>query len=115
MIMRMIQFSALGALLHASLASAQDVNAAKHLKRDLGTWNVVIKMFGDPNGEPAITKGTETNIMLGDMWLIGRFQGEVLGLNFEGLRQTSFDPQKKTFVASWVDSTSPYTTRMEGT
>src|SRR5215510_1634280 len=114
MIIRMMQFFGLTVLLHASLASAQDVNAAKQMKRDVGTWNVVIKMFGDPSGKPAVSKGTETNVMLGDMWLIGRFKGDIMGSNFEGLRQTGFDPEKKTFVVSWVDSTSPYATRMEG-
>src|SRR5262245_61500649 len=115
MIMRMMQFLTLAALLPASLASAQDANAAKQMKRDLGTWNVVIKMFSDPSAEAAVSKGTETNVMLGDMWLIGQFKGEIMGMNFEGLRQTGFDPEKKSFVASWVDSTSPYVTRMEGT
>src|SRR5262245_5527764 len=114
MIMRMMQFFALAVLLQASLASAQDANAAKQMKRDVGAWNVVIKMFGDPSGAPAVSKGTETNAMLGDVWLIGQFKGEVMGMNYEGLRQTGFDPEKKTFVASWVDSTSPYVTRMEG-
>src|SRR5262245_26139343 len=114
MIMRMMRVFALAVLLHASLASAQDANASKQMKRDVGTWNVVIKMFGDPSGKPAVSKGTETNVMLGDMWLIGRFKGDIMGSNFEGLRQTGFDPEKKTFVVSWVDSTSPYATRMEG-
>src|SRR5215813_7787772 len=114
MIIRMTQFFGLTVFLHGSLACAQDVNAAKQLKRDVGTWNVVFKMFGDPSGAPAVSKGTETNVMLGDMWLIGQFKGEIMGMNFEGLRQTGFDPEKKTFVLSWVDSTSPYATRMEG-
>src|SRR5215510_5656338 len=98
MIIRMTQFFGLTVLLHASLASAQDVNVAKHLKRDVGTWNVVMKMFGDPNGEPAVSKGTETNVMLGDVWLIGQFKGQIMGSSFEGLRQTGFDPEKKKFV-----------------
>src|SRR5262245_32113964 len=114
MIMRMMQFFALAALLQASLASAQDANAVKQMKRDVGNWNVVVKMFGDPSSAPTISKATETNIMLGDTWLIGQFKGEIMGMNYEGLRQTGFDPEKKTFVASWVDSTSPYVTRMEG-
>src|SRR5262245_29860641 len=112
--MRMMQYLVLAALLFTSLASAQDVNAAKQMKRDVGAWNVVIKMLGDPSGQPAVSKGTETNVMLGDLWLIGHFKGNIMGSNFEGLRQTGFDPEKKTFVASWVDSTSPYVTRLEG-
>src|SRR5215510_14784920 len=114
MMMRMMQFFALTVLLPASLASAQDANAVKQMKRDVGTWDVVMKMFGDPSGKPVVSKGTESNVMLGDMWLIGQFKGEIMGMNFEGLRQTGFDPEKKTFVLSWVDSTSPYATRMEG-
>ena len=82
------------------------------MKRDVGAWNVVIKMFGDPSGEPAVGKGTETNVMLGDLWLIGRFKGDIMGASFEGLRQTGFDPEKKKFVASWVDSKTPYPTHI---
>src|SRR5262245_57850398 len=114
MIMRMMRFVVLAVLLHTNLAFAQDANAAKQMKRDVGTWNVVFKMFGYASGAPAVSKSTETNVMLGDMWLISQFKGEIMGMNFEGLRQTGFDPEKKTFVLSWVDSTSPYATRMEG-
>src|SRR5262245_35880632 len=102
MIIRMMHFFGLTVFLHASLASSQDVNAVKQFRRDVGTWNVVMKMFGDPSGEPAVSKGTETNVMLGDMWLIGQFKGQIMGLNFEGLRQTGFYPEKKKFVVSWV-------------
>src|SRR5262245_20612382 len=115
MIVRIIQSVALAAFLSASLASAQDIDAAKQMKRDVGAWNVVIKMFGGPSDAPSVSKGTETKFMLGDKWLISHFKGEIMGTSFEGLRQTGFDPEKKKFVASWVDSTSRYTTHAEGT
>ena len=105
---------ALVAILSAGLAYAQEADAVKQMKRDVGTWNVVIKMFGDPSGKPAVGKGTETNDMLGDLWLIGRFKGDLMGASYEGLRQTGFDPEKKKFVASWVDSNNPYPTHTEG-
>ena len=114
MIVRIIPSFAVAAFLSASLTSAQDIDAAKQMKRDVGDWNVVIKMFGDPSGKPAVGKGTETNFMLGDMWLISHFKGDIMGTTFEGLRQTAFDPEKKKFVGSWVDSKSPYPTHMEG-
>jgi hypothetical protein len=114
MIMRVMRSFGLVAVISASLASAQDVDPAKQMKRDVGAWNVVIRMFGDPSGEPAVGKGTETNVMLGDLWLIGRFKGDIMGASFEGLRQTGFDPEKKKFVGSWVDSKTPYPTHMEG-
>lgn len=52
--------------------------------------------------------------MLGDLWLIGRFKGDIMGGSFEGSRQTGFDPRKKKFVASWVDSKNPYPAHTEG-
>src|SRR5262245_43816852 len=115
MIERVIQSLVVTTFLSAGLASAQDIDAAKQMRRDVGTWNVVIKMFGDPSGAPAVSKGTETIFMLGDMWLISHFKGEIMGTSFEGLRQTGFDPEKKKFVASWIDSTSRYPTHAEGT
>src|SRR5262245_50471575 len=114
MVIRITQCFVLAVLLHARVASAQDANAAQQMKRDVGAWNVVIKMFGDSSSAPAVSKGTETNAMLGDLWLIGQFKGEIMGMKFEGLRQSGFDPEKKTLVVSWVDSMSPYVTRMEG-
>jgi hypothetical protein len=115
MIVRIIQSLAVAALLTVNVAPAQTIDAAKQMKRDVGDWNLVIKMFGAPGAAPAISKGTETRFMLGDMWLIGHFKGQIMGASFAGLRQTGFDPQKNKFVASWVDSTSRYPTQMEGT
>ena len=114
MIVRILQSFAVAAILSVRLAYAQDVDAAKQMKRDVGAWNIVIKMFVDPSGKPAVGKGVETNFMLGDLWLIGRVKGDIMGGSFEGLRQTGFDPEKKKFVASWVDSKTPYSTHMEG-
>jgi hypothetical protein len=114
MIVRIIQSFAVAAFLSARLAFAQDIDAARQMKREVGDWNVVIKMFGDPSGAPAVSKGTETRFMLGDMWLISHFKGEIMGTRFEGLRQTAFDSEKNKFVASWVDSTSRFTTHAEG-
>src|SRR5262245_15203900 len=111
---RIMRIFGLAAIISASPASAQEVDAAKQMKRDVGDWNVVIKMFGDPSGQPAVGKGTETNAMLGDLWLIGRFKGDIMGGSFEGSRRTGFDPEKKKFVASWVDSKSPYPAQTEG-
>src|SRR5262245_39078437 len=110
MIVRLTRAFAVAAFLSANLASAQDTDAAKQMKRDVGAWSVVINMFGDPSGAPAVSKGTESKFMLGDMWLISHFKGEVMGTTFEGLRRVGFDPEKKKFVASWVDSTSRYPT-----
>jgi hypothetical protein len=85
------------------------------LKNDVGQWNCEIKMWMDPSGEPMVSKGTERNRMLGDMWLISEFKGDFGGMAFEGLGQYGYDTDKKKYVGSWVDSMSPYPSHMEGT
>lgn len=89
-------------------------DAKAQLKRDVGVWRVAIKMFANPAAEPLLGTGTETNTMLGDLWLVGQFNGELMGSEFEGLRRTGFDPDKQVPVVSWVDSTSPYPSDAEG-
>jgi hypothetical protein len=83
------------------------------MRRDVGTWDVAITMFR-PSGEPELSKGTEVNVMLGDYWLIGTFEGELQGARFTGWRRTGFDPDQEELVVSWVDSLSPHPTDTRG-
>lgn len=87
----------------------------KHLRADVGTWDAEIKFFGNPNSPPEVSKGTETNFMLGDYWLISHFKGTIMGMEFQGSSQTGYDPAKKKYVGAWVDSLSPYPMHLEGT
>jgi hypothetical protein len=86
-------------------------------KSDVGTWNAEIRMFDptNPSAEPQVTKGTETIHMLGGMWAISHFKGEMMGMPFEGCSQTTFNPQTKKYTGTWVDSMSPYAMTVEGT
>lgn len=104
-------------LLPASTAPgrpANRVDPAELMRRDVGTWDVAITMF-TPSGETTQSKGTETNVMLGDYWLIGSFEGELQGTRFQGSRRTGFDPDDEEFVLSWVDSLSQHPTNQRGT
>ena len=76
------------------------------LKADVGTWDVEIKAWAGP-GEPTVTKGKETNRMLGGFWLLTDFEGNMFGLDFQGHGMYSYDAEKKHYVGSWVDSLSP--------
>ncbi len=112
-----LKFAAVALLLMAGISQAQQPAPVemKHLMEDVGNWDAEIRIFGDPSGEPQISKGTETNFMLGDMWLISHFKGEMMGMKFEGSSQMSFDPASKKYTGTWVDSMSPYAMRIEGT
>lgn len=75
-------------------------------KPDVGIWNVEIKTWAAP-GEPTVTSGKETNRMLGDYWLLVDFQGNMMGLDFEGHGAYTYDTEKKQYVGTWIDSMSP--------
>lgn len=71
----------------------------------VGTWKGTEKMHG-MGGDPVATPATIVNAMsLGGRYLEGRHSGEMAGTKFEGLHMCTYDPDKKTFVAFWFDST----------
>ncbi len=68
-----------------------------------------------PESEPTVARGIETNTVVpGGLWLVSIFQGEFDGVKFEGRGQYGYDPRKKKYVGTWVDSMSPTLTVLEG-
>jgi hypothetical protein len=89
----------------------------KILAADEGTWDGTIKAYmAGPESDPAVSKGVEVNtVMPGGLWLLSKFQGEFGGMPFEGRGQFGYDPLKKKYVGTWVDSMSPTLSVLEGT
>jgi hypothetical protein len=88
----------------------------KMLKADAGVWDAEMKIWmGGPDAEPTVTKGVERNRMLGDYWLISDFTTDLGGQPFAGHGQNGYDPVKKKFVGTWIDSMSANISTMEGT
>jgi hypothetical protein len=109
-----------------ALARAQEGGApeipkptAEHklLAADEGTWDATIKSYpAGPNADPMVSKGVEVNtVMPGGLWLLSKFQGDFGGMAFEGRGQFGYDPIKKKYVGTWVDSLSPTLSVLEGT
>ncbi len=88
----------------------------KVLESELGTWDAVIKTWSDPKGEPAESKGVETNTMMpGGLWLLSEFKGEFFGSEFHGRGQYGYDTNKKKYVGTWIDSMTSSLMVSEGT
>jgi hypothetical protein len=86
------------------------------LATDVGTWDAAIKLWMDPKGAPTESKGTETNRMLpGGLWLLSTFNGELAGTPFHGRGQFGYDPVKKKYVGTWIDSLGTTPMLLEGT
>ena len=84
------------------------------LASEEGTWDADVTMTL-PGMDPAKSKATETNRLIGGKWLISDFQGEFGGQKFQGHGQTGFDAKKGKFVGTWVDSMSARIDTLEGT
>src|SRR5439155_18730659 len=81
----------------------------EHLKKMEGTWDAVIRAG---EGE---SKGTMVYKMeLGGFWLVSDFKAEFGGQPFRGRGVDGYDPVKKKYVSSWVDSMSPMLLVFEG-
>ena len=88
----------------------------KALLKDVGTWDAEMKLWMAPGMDPMISKGEETNVMLGDgLWVISEFKGEVAGMKFVGHGQFGYDTVKEKYVGTWIDSMNTSMSTMEGT
>jgi hypothetical protein len=102
---------ALGAFTSALVAQQPPKPGPEHdmLKKFEGDWDAAAK-FGDQE-----SKGTATYKMgLGGLWLLVDYKGDFGGMKFEGKGTVGYDPMKKKYVTSWVDSMSPTHMIMEG-
>lgn len=89
--------------------------AHKHLATEVGEWDAEVKMWHSADAEPMASKGSETNGMFGDFWLLSKFETDIAGMKYAGRMQLGYDPQKKKYVGTWIDTMSPYLSTMEGT
>ena len=92
--------------------------SAEHevLAADEGTWDATITSFmGGPDGEPTVSRGTEVNTLLaGGLWLVSEFEGDFGGVKFVGRGHFGYDPLRKKYVGTWIDSMSPAIYTSEG-
>jgi len=98
-------------------AQAQEIPkaTAEHaaLGRAEGTWDASVEIsMGPPGTPPQISKGVETNrLCCGGLWMITEFKSNPGSSSFEGHGITGYEPAKKKYTSTWVDSdlTTPMT------
>jgi Protein of unknown function (DUF1579) len=84
------------------------------LKKEAGVWDASVESMM-PDGKKDVSKGVETNVMLGGLWLVTDFKGKYAGAPFEGHGIIGYDANKKKYIGSWVDSMSTGISTMEQT
>jgi hypothetical protein len=81
----------------------------KMLKKFEGVWDATVSFTGGTSKATA-----RYEVGMGGFWLQLRFKGEFGGAPFEGRGVTGYDPHKKKFVSTWVDSMEPTLLVMQG-
>jgi hypothetical protein len=98
------------------LAAQLPTPTPEHMKlaSQVGTWDAVME-YTEMDGAKAKTKGVSVRKQpLGAFWLIDTFKGNVMGQVFRGNGTTGYDPAKKKYVGTWIDSLSPSIMVIEG-
>jgi hypothetical protein len=81
----------------------------KLLQKDTGTWDADVKFWPAEGAEPMQSKGTEKNELLpSGMWIVSRFEGDAGDTPFTGVGTFGYDPTEKKYVATWIDTMTPY-------
>ncbi len=94
-----------------SVAQAEDVpqfpgaeQEHQWLQQFVGDWSTHSKMETGP-GVPAMEcKGSISSRMIGALWVVNEMKAEVAGTQMVGIQTVGYDPDKKKYVGTWVDS-----------
>jgi hypothetical protein len=74
------------------------------LKKFVGEWESTAEAIPGP-GMPAMTcKGRSTGKMLGGFWVVMQNETEMMGMKINALQTIGYNPDKKKYVATWIDS-----------
>src|SRR5262245_57882003 len=78
------------------------------LKADEGVWDATVEMLAAPPGTPVPppAKGSETNTLIGGLWLVTDFKSDFMGAPFSGHGINGWDATKKKYVSVWTDTMS---------
>ncbi|MEE9391743.1 MAG: DUF1579 family protein [Planctomycetota bacterium] len=85
----------------------------KEILKSVGNWEGTLTSFmpGAPS-EPVAAK--ETVVAVGGFWTQSRFECEFGGVPYVGTGCVGYDPAKKKYLGTWIDSMSTALAIMEG-
>lgn len=96
-------------------AMPQPTKEHEWLKQYVGEWDTETEIFMEP-GKPSLkAAGHETARMVGGFWVMGENKGEMMGQAFTGIMTLGYDPEKKKYIGTWVDSNTSMLWQYSGT
>src|SRR5262245_44682835 len=114
--MRKIAIAGFVALaLSAALAAQEPTREHEWLHRLAGQWEADLEVVAAPGQPPLQVKATETTRRIGKLWIVTEGEAKRAAMPFARSLTLGYDPAGKKYVGTWVDSTSTYIGRYEGT
>lgn len=88
----------------------------KWLQKTNGFWEADLSVWMDPAMPPEKTKGTiEQSSIFGGRYVVGKYNGIIMGQKTEGMTTMGYDNGKKLFVSTWIDNQGTGIVYMTGT
>lgn len=85
------------------------------LNQFVGEWDSMNKSAGTPGQPEMECKGTMSARMLGGFWVISESNADMMGTEINSIQTIGYDPEKKKYVGTWVDSAFNHLWQYEGT
>ena len=76
----------------------------KWLQQLVGEWNVTSEASMGPDGESVRWESKESVRAIGDFWIVTEGTADNNGTPFTSLMTLGYDPSKKAFVGTWIDT-----------
>lgn len=103
------------------LAGASGLQARQAAQKDqswlgqlVGEWDSEAEVVMEPGKPPVKSRGTESVRAIG-LWIVAENRGSIMDMPFTGLLTVGYDPLKRKFIGTWIDSISTYLWKYEGT
>jgi hypothetical protein len=99
----------------AMMALAQPGEHHEHMGKFAGSWKVKTTMWQQPGAEPITGGGTTVNTpILGGRFVQSSFNGDFMGMPFEGFGLEGFDNLSGKHVSMWADNMGTMMMQFEG-
>jgi hypothetical protein len=104
------------AWLKAQDAPKQPAPEKEHqwLAQLVGEWDTEAEAVLEPGKPPLKCQGTESVRAIGGFWTVSVSQGTFMDVPTTGVLTLGYDPQKKKYVGTWIDSMTNYLWKYEG-
>lgn len=80
-----------------------------------GEWQADGEVYIGADKPPLKTEGTENARMIGEFWLLAEGRGSFMGTPITSMLTLGYDPEKKKYIGTWIDSMTGYLWAYEGT